>query len=80
MTTEPDRKSMEVKQNTDTIAKDEEEEEAEIRRSEKEEQQEPQRSERTHKTPVRYGHDEYVDAATDLVHHVAYHLREVDEP
>ena len=68
-TTEPDPKSMEVKQNADTIAKDEEEE-----------QQEPRRSERTHKIPVRYGYDEYADAATDRVHHVAYHLSEVDEP
>ena len=79
-TTEPDPKSMKVKQNADTIAKDEEEEEAEIRRSEKEEQQEPRRSERTHKIPVRYGYDEYADAASDRVHHVAYHLSEVDEP
>ena len=67
--TEPDPKGMEVKQNADTIAKDEEEE-----------QQEPRRSERTHKIPVRYGYDEYADAATDRVHHVAYHLSEVDEP
>ena len=60
MTTEPDPKSMEVKQNTDTTAKDEEEV-AEIRRSEKEEQQELRRSERTRKTPVRYSYDEYAD-------------------
>ena len=40
-TTERDPKSTEVKQNADTIAKDEEEEE----------QQEPRRSERTHKIP-----------------------------
>ena len=57
MTTEPDPKSMEVKQNTDTTAKDEEEV-AEIRRLEKEEQQEVRRSERTSKTPVRYSYDE----------------------
>ena len=64
MTTEPDLKSIEVNQNADTTAKDEEV--AEIRRSEKEkERQEPQvhveqelrRSERTRKTPARYGYD-----------------------
>ena len=38
LTTEPDPKSMEVKQNADTTAKDEEEE-AETRRPETEEQQ-----------------------------------------
>ena len=57
MTTEPDPKSMKVKQNTVTTANDEEEV-AEIRRLEKEEQQELRRSERTRKTPVRYGYDE----------------------
>ena len=53
MTTDPDPKSMKVKQNADTTAKDEDEEEvAEIRRSEKEEeQQELRRSERTRETP-----------------------------
>ena len=78
MNTEPDLKSLEVKQNTDTTAKDEEEL-AEIRRSEKEEQQELRRSERTRKTPtpVRYG--EYADTTIDHVRHVAYHLSEVDE-
>ena len=76
MTTEPDSKSMEVKQNT---AQDEEEV-AEVRRSEKEEQQELRRSERTRKIPVRYGYDEYADTATDHVRHVAYHLSEIDEP
>ena len=86
MTTEPDQKSMEVRQNADITAKDEEEV-AEIRRSgEDEERQEPQvekelrRSERTRKTPVRYGYDEYADTATCRVRHVAYHLSEVDEP
>ena len=86
ITTEPDQKSMEVKQNADITAKDKEEL-AEIRRSEKdEERQEPQedkelrRSERTRKTPVRYGYDEYADTATQRVRHVAYHLSEVDEP
>ena len=80
MTTEPDPKSMEVKQNADTTAKDEEEV-AENRRSEKEEeQQELRRSERTRKTPVRYGYEEYADTATYPVRHVAYHLSEVDEP
>ena len=87
MTTEPDLKSIEVNQNADTTAKDEEV--AEIRRSEKdEERQEPQvhveqelrRSERTRKTPVRYGYDEYADTATYRVRHVAYHLSEIDEP
>ena len=87
MTTEPNQKSTEVKQNPDTTAKDEEEVAAEIRRSEKEEepqesqeQQELPRSEITHKTPVRYGYDEYADTATYRVRHVAYHLSEVDEP
>ena len=80
MTTEPDPESMEVKQNADTTAKDAEEV-AEIRRSEKEEeQQELRRSQRTHQTSVRYGYDEYADTATYRVHHVAYHLSEVDEP
>ena len=86
MTTEPDLKNIEVNQNADTTAKDEEV--AEIRRSEKEERQEPQvhveqelrRSERTRKTPVRYGYDEYADTATYRVCHVAYHLSEIDEP
>ena len=41
MTTEPDQKSMEVKQNADIITEDEEEI-AEIRRSEKDKRQEPQ--------------------------------------
>ena len=61
MTAEPDQKSMEMKQNADITAKDDEEV-PENRRSEKdEERQEPQeekeirRSERTRKTPVRYG-------------------------
>ena len=87
MTTEPDIKSIEVNQNADATAKDEEV--AEIRRSEKEEErQEPQvhveqelrRSERTRKTPVRYGYDEYADTATYRLRHVAYHLSEIDEP
>ena len=80
MTTEPDQKIMEVKQNADITAKDEEEV-AEIRRSEKdEERQEPleekklRRSERTRKTPVRYEYDEYADTATFRVRHVVYHL------
>ena len=86
ITTEPDQKSIEMKQNGEITAKDEGEV-AEITRSKKdEEQQEPQeekelrRSERTHKTPVRYGFDEYADTATCRVLHVAYHLSEVDEP
>ena len=86
MTAEPDQKSMEMKQNADITAKDDEEV-PENRRSEKdEERQEPQeekeirRSEKTRKTPVRYGYDEYADTATCRVHHVAYHLSEVDEP
>ena len=86
MTTEPDQKGTEVKNNADITAKDEEEV-VEIRRSEKdEERQEPQkekelrRSERTRKTPVRYGYDEYADTATYPVRHVAYHLSQVDEP
>ena len=80
MTTEPHPKSMEVKQNANTTAKDEEEV-AEIRRSEREEErQELRRSERTRKTPVRYGYDEFADTATYRERHVAYHLIEVDEP
>ena len=78
MTTEPDPKSMEGKQNADTTAKDEEVV-AETRRSETEEQQELRRSKRTCKVPVRYGYDEYADTATYHVRHVAYHLSEVDE-
>ena len=53
MTTEPDPKSMEVKQNADTIAKDDEEEQQKLRRSG-----------RTRKSPVRYGYDEYAATAT----------------
>ena len=73
MTTEPDQKSMELKQNADITAKDEE-------RQEPQEEKELRRSERTRKTPVRYGYDEYADTATCRVRHVAYHLSEVDEP
>ena len=73
MTTEPDQKSMELKKNADTTAKDEE-------RQEPQEEKELRRSERTRKTPVRYGYDEYADTATCRVRHVAYHLSEVDEP
>ena len=54
MTTEPDPKSIEVKQNADTTAQDEEEV-AETRRTKTKEQQELQRSERICKTLVRYG-------------------------
>ena len=79
MTTEPDPKSMEVKQNDDTTAKFEEEV-IETRRSETEEQQQLRRSKRTCKAPIRYGYDEYADTATYYVRHVAYHLSEVDEP
>ena len=73
MSTEPDQKSMELKQNADITAKDEE-------RQEPQEEKELRRSERTRKTPVRYGYDEYADTATCRVRHVAYHLSEVDEP
>ena len=73
MTTEPDQKSMELKQNADITAKDEE-------RQEPQEEKELRRSERTRKTPVRHGYDEYADTATCRVRHVAYHLSEVDEP
>ena len=79
MTTEPEPKSMEVKQNADTTAKDEEEV-AETRRSETEEQQQLRRSKRTCIAPVRYGYDEYADTATYHVRHVACHLSEIDEP
>ena len=79
MTTEPDPKSMEVKQNADSTAKDKEEV-AETRRPETEEQQELRRSERTRKAPIRYGYNEYADTATCHVRHVSYHLSEVDEP
>ena len=73
MTTEPDQKSMELKQNADITAKDEE-------RQEPQEEKELRRSERTPKTPVRCGYDEYADTTTCRVRHVAYHLSEVDEP
>ena len=79
MTTEPDPKRMEVKQNADTTAKDEEEV-AGTRRSETEEQQKLRRSERIRKTHVRYGYDEFADTTTYSVRHVAYHPSEVDEP
>ena len=75
MTTEPDPKSMEVKQNADTTGK-EEEEVAETRRSATKEQHELRRSKRTCKAPVRYGYDEYADTETYQVRHVAYHLNE----
>ena len=42
--------------------------------------EEPRQSVRTRKAPVRYGYDEYADTATHHVHHVAYHLSEIDEP
>ena len=73
MTTEPDQKSMQLKQNADITAKDEE-------RQEPQEEKELRRSERTRKTPARYGYDEYADTATCRVRHVPYHLSEVDEP
>ena len=79
MTTEPDPKSMEVKQDADSTAKDEEEV-AETRRPETKEQQELRRSERTRKAPIRYGYDEYADTTTYHVRHVSYHLSEVDKP
>ncbi|KAL9954406.1 hypothetical protein ACROYT_G041940 [Oculina patagonica] len=34
----------------------------------------------TRKAPVRYGYDKRADTSTHRVHHVAYHLCEVDEP
>ena len=82
LTTEPDQKGEDVKQNAGTITKDKEEV-SEMKKLKKEEEDTPQesrKSERTRKPPVRYGYDEYADTATHRVHHVAYHLCEIDEP
>jgi len=73
MTTEPDQKSEDVKQNVVATTKDEEV--AEMKKLEKEEEdtpQEPRKSERTRKAPVKYGYDEYPDTTTHRVHHVVY--------
>jgi hypothetical protein len=79
MTTEPYQKGEEVQQNAVTTRKDEEEV-AEMKKLEEDMPQEPRQSERTRKAPVRYGYDGYADTATHRVHHVAYHLCELDDP
>ena len=53
---------------------EEEEEKSEQKASDA--HQEPQRSQRSHKPPIRYGYE----IVTHCVHHVAYNVREVDEP
>ena len=78
MTTEPDQNGEETKQNAVTTTGDEEQE-GETKKSE-DMPQVTRQSERTRKAPVRYGYDEYADTSTHRVHHVAYHLCEVDEP
>ena len=78
MTTEPDQNGEETKQNAVTTTGDEEQE-GETKKSE-DMPQVARQSERTRKAPVRYGYDEYADTSTHRVHHVAYHLCEVDEP
>ena len=82
LTTEPDQKGEDVKQNAGTTTKDEEEV-SEMKKLGKEEEDTPQesrKSERTRKPPARYGYDEYADTATHRVHHSAHHLCEIDEP
>ena len=82
LTTEPDQMGEDVKQNAGTTTKDEEEV-SEMKKFEKEEEDTPQesrKSERTRKPPARYGYDEYAETATHRVHHIAYHLCEIDEP
>ena len=71
MTTEPDQKGEETKQNVVTTTGDEEQE-GETKKSE-EMPQVPRQSERTRKAPDRYGYDKYADTSTHRVHHVAYH-------
>ena len=78
MTTEPDQNGEETKQNAVTTTGDEEQE-GETKKS-KDMPQVARQSERTRKAPVRYGYDEYADTSAHRVHHVAYHLCEVDEP
>ena len=78
MTTEPDQNGEETKQNAVTTTGDEEQE-GETKKSE-DMPQVARQSERTRKAPVRYGYDEYADTSTHRVHHVAYHLCEVDKP
>ena len=78
MTTEPDQKGEETKQNA-AITTGDEEQKGETKKSE-DMPQVPGQSERTRKAPVRYGYDEYADTSTHRVHHVAYHLCEVHDP
>ena len=78
ITTEPDQNGEETKQNAVTTTGDEEQE-GETKKSE-DMPQVARQSERTRKAPVRYGYDEYADTSTHRVHHVAYHLCEVDGP
>ena len=71
-------KTIQTNQNAVTTTGDEEQE-GETKKSE-DMPQVARQSERTRKAPVRYGYDEYADTSTHRVHHVAYHLCEVDEP
>ena len=80
MTTEPDPRCEEAKRNEVLPRKDEEGEQGEMKKLEEDTPEEPRQSVRTRKAPVRYGYDEYADTATHHVHHVAYHLSEIDEP
>ena len=80
MTTEPDPRCEEAKRNEVPPRKDEEGEQGEMKKLEEDTPEEPRQSVRTRKAPVRYGYDEYADTATHHVHHVAYHLSEIDEP
>ena len=80
MTTEPEPRCEEAKRNEVPPRKDEEGEQGEMKKLEEDTPEEPRQSVRTRKAPVRYGYDEYADTATHHVHHVAYHLSEIDEP
>ena len=80
MTTEPDPRCKEAKQNEVASRKDEEGEQREMKNLEEDTPKKPRQSVRTRKAPVRYGYDEYSDTATHHIHHVAYHLSEIDEP
>ena len=78
-TTVPDQVGEEAKQN-DVILTEEKEEVSGVEKLEEETPHEPRQTEITRRAPVRYDYDEYVDTASHQVHHVAYHLYEVDEP
>ena len=80
MTTERDPRCEEATRNEVPPRKDEEGEQGEMKKLEEDTPEEPRQSVRTRKAPVRYGYDEYADTETHHVHHVAYHLSEIDEP